>query len=610
MADSDYSINGIYQGGYSTLDPKKSDLYTGYSTSAKTIGMPTDPRVANILKELNSKVNPGQQVMDIVLINPEIVDAIPKQYVEETKRLAKLTGVDLSVHGPVINTAGVGQSGYSELNRELSEKQLFRAVETAHNLDPDGNIPVTFHSAEGFPASQFKKDKNAPGGKKEVQLIAINRETGKMAPVIEERRHYPKFKDVAKGKIENPREELNILNYSEWDNSVSTAVFNKEAGDKILEETYPLVQKYLSDLNSGKLKWENLKPEQKDVFSRIKNADEYMKHTQLTLNSLFNKAYKYGTPESREILDGVANAYKEEINKMEEEGGSDPKQHSRALQILINGLQDKGEKKVSPDMYIPVEDFAIEKSSKTFGNVAFESFKKYGKNSPIVSIENPPAGFALSTGEDLKKLVEKTREHFIERVMKSKKDKGLELSRSEAEKQAEKLIGATWDVGHINQIRKFGFDEEDTVNEAKKVAPLLKHIHLSDNFGIENTELPMGMGNVALEKVMKVFGKKGEDAKKIVEAGHWWQHFSDQGKNFITQQSFEALGSHIYAMGSGPSWSQSYGLTQGYFGGYGQMLPSINYETFGAGFSNLPAELGGNRPQGGAGSRMSGRGME
>ena len=61
--------------------------------------------------------------------------------------------------------------------------------------------------------------------------------------------------------------------------------------------------------------------------------------------------------------------------------------------------------------------------------------------------------------------------------------------------------------------------------------------------------------------------------------------------------------------GQGPYWNQAIGLEQSYFGGYGQMLPNINYEIFGAGFSQLPAELGGQRP-GGAGGRMSGRPME
>jgi len=58
----------------------------------------------------------------------------------------------------------------------------------------------------------------------------------------------------------------------------------------------------------------------------------------------------------------------------------------------------------------------------------------------------------------------------------------------------------------------------------------------------------------------------------------------------------------------GPYWNQSIGLQQGYFSGYGNMLPQVNYETFGAGFSRLPAELGG-QSQGGGG-RMGGAPLE
>jgi hypothetical protein len=58
-----------------------------------------------------------------------------------------------------------------------------------------------------------------------------------------------------------------------------------------------------------------------------------------------------------------------------------------------------------------------------------------------------------------------------------------------------------------------------------------------------------------------------------------------------------------------PYWNQSLGYEQGYFGGYGAMLPQGNYDMAGAGFSQLPSELGGQR-QGAQGGRMSGRGME
>lgn len=82
------------------------------------------------------------------------------------------------------------------------------------------------------------------------------------------------------------------------------------------------------------------------------------------------------------------------------------------------------------------------------------------------------------------------------------------MSENEAKKQAEKFIGATWDVGHINMLRKFGYEEKDIIKEAEAVAPYIKHVHLSDNFGFEHTELPMGMGNVPLKEIMEKLGKK------------------------------------------------------------------------------------------------------
>jgi len=57
-----------------------------------------------------------------------------------------------------------------------------------------------------------------------------------------------------------------------------------------------------------------------------------------------------------------------------------------------------------------------------------------------------------------------------------------------------------------------------------------------------------------------------------------------------------------------PLWNQA-PSSQGYFTGMGTMLPDISYQTFGAGFAQLPTELGGQQA-GAQGSRMSGRQME
>ena len=150
-----------------------------------------------------------------------------------------------------------------------------------------------------------------------------------------------------------------------------------------------------------------------------------------------------------------------------------------------------------PEVYKPVEDFAIDKTATTFANAAFNSYKKFKNNAPIISIENPPTGGGLSRAEDLKKLVESARNKFVEKAV------GTGMSERDAREQANKLIGVTWDVGHINMLRKYGYTEQDVIKEAEKIAPLVKHVHLSDNFGFEHTELPMGMGNVPIKQIME-----------------------------------------------------------------------------------------------------------
>ena len=108
-----------------------------------------------------------------------------------------------------------------------------------------------------------------------------------------------------------------------------------------------------------------------------------------------------------------------------------------------------------------------------------------------------------------------------------------------------------------------------------------------------------------LLKIGSGLGKEGFEGKKIIEAASWWQHF----KSPPVKESMEAFGSPLYSMNMAPYWNQSAGFQQNYFSCYGMMLPQGNYETFGAGFSQLPAELGGQRP-GAQGGRMSGRGIE
>ncbi|MBR9701769.1 hypothetical protein GOV13_02510 [Candidatus Pacearchaeota archaeon] len=623
----DFKINEIYQGGPSSLNPPSANPIT-----AGSLGLTTDPRSANLLKEVSGKLSSGVKQIELEFVSPEVFDSIPKQQLQEVRRLSKLTGVGLSVHGPVIDTTGVSQQGFSELNREASEKRIIQTVERSHELDPTGNIIVNFHSAESLPGTEWEKIPDMKKGFRgeAKKLIVVNKESGKLAPLESERKFYPIMQDDEtrriipshKGKIYSPEKELKVLNDSEWINSITSIETFKKQADEVKAGAMATLTPLFTEEHI-----EGITPAQQGALQQIQRSETFLSNVESSFNSIYNKAYKFGDEETKKHLDKISNYWVEENEKMMKELREKLKKNptpftqakinaemierkSQMFDKVIHGIPNKDSNKEirgikdikAPEMYIPVEQFATEQSSKTFGNAAFEAYDKFKDNAPIISIENPPAGFALSTGEDLKNLAEKSREHFVERLVKEENK-----SKREAEKIAEKLIGVTWDVGHINMIRKQGFDDEDIIKETEKIAPFIKHVHLSDNFGFEHTELPMGMGNVPMKEIMDKLGKKGFEANKIIEAAGWWQHF----QTAPVQETMENFGSPMYSAGGAPGlyWNQTIGLQQGYSGGYGMMLPQTHYQTFGAGFSQLPTELGG-QVQGAGGSRMSGRPME
>jgi hypothetical protein len=157
----------------------------------------------------------------------------------------------------------------------------------------------------------------------------------------------------------------------------------------------------------------------------------------------------------------------------------------------------------------------------------------------------------------------------------------------------------------LNIARKDKFKEEDLRKEVEAIAKHVKHVHITDNFGYSDSHLPPGMGNVPIKEIMQELEKQGFSGRKILEVGGWFEHFKTSPYSI----SLEAMGSPIYAMDMAPYWNQTLGLQQGYGGGFGMMLPSTNYQTFGAGFSQLPAELGGQVGTG-QGNRMSNKPME
>ncbi len=582
MAKGDYRIGDIYQGGYSSLKPQYGDIFTNYRINPATFGLTTDPRTANVLQDASAKLNVGAKQIEISAVSPEVFESIPNQQLKEINRLAKLTGVDVSVHGPIVEPSGLTREGFSNANREAAERQMFSAVERSYQVNPKGNVPVTFHSSVILPGEI------PPKGKEIEEALAINTENYSVARIPLKERTFP----GEEGK-RDVKKELEKINEEQWSEGIRSMSYYADMGENTIKQSQILSRMAEAEKGAGK----ELTEEERSSGSDFQRGRSFLNDSYRQLKNLFETANKYGSDADREILSDFAESIKPKISQIG--NTKDVYKDAQLRREIIDAGIETLNKIVPPRIYKDLNEFSKEKTVETFSNIAFDSFKKFKTNSPVISIENPPAGGAFSTGEELKDLVEKARERFVEKAKKEG------ISESQAREAATKLIGVTWDVGHINMLRKYGYEKEDIVKESQKVAKLVKHVHLSDNFGLEHTELPMGMGNVPIKEIMEKLGKEGFNAKKIIEAGNWWQHF----RTPPFKETLEAFGSPIYSMEMAPYWNQAIGLQQDYYSGYGMMLPQVNYETFGAGFSRLPSELGGQR-QGAEGSRMSGKGME
>jgi len=583
--EGDYTISNIYQGGYSSFN-QYPNLSPETPVEAKDLGLTTDFKSANILQEINSKLSSGIKHIEISPISPDVFESIPKEHFKEARREAELVGAELTVHGsPQLEASGMTNQGFTESGREAVERQMNEVVERAHELNPDKSAPVVFHSSAGLPGQMTTKGKDAE------EAYIINTETGAMNKIPLKERFFP-----GEEKKMNIQNELKNENEQAWTQNISHINYYAHIGAGQLIDAQ--VVKHIVD--EKKTQGISLNEQEKQLIQQYNFGKSYIEDSYRGLRELFNKASRKSTSEDAEKIKQFYNQIESKAEKIKQ----NPKDMNNAY--LMKEIVEEGTNVLqtlsAPETIQDLNTFAKKKTVDTFSNIALNSYNKFKENAPIISIENPPYGGAFSSGEELKSLIDDTRDKFIEKAKKQG------ISESEAKKQAEKLIGVTWDVGHINMMRKYGYEKEDLIKQTKAVAPLMNHMHLSDNFGFEHTELPMGMGNVPMKEIMEQIGKEGYDGKKIIEAGNWWQHFSEQGGTPL-ESTLKAFGSPIYQ--GGPSWNQALGFHQDYFGGYGMMLPSGNYNMQGSGFSmaSLPTELGGQMP-GAQGSRMSGRGME
>ena len=634
--------------------------------SAGRVGATSSPQVANQIGELNSRLNQGLKAVELGTMNQRLLDQVPEEHFREARRLGKLTGSEASLHAPIqdLDLAGFTQQGWDPNERKRKVAQLGAVVKKAYLLDPDGNTPITIHAGT-IPAQKWRKDWEGTEYKdkegkivedKRSEMMIINPHTGEVRPT--------RYRDRLRfGQEEpeawTPERQMNNSNITSWDQEK----FQLLNWKKQMNEKDDMTNSRLKSLNYDELilgdKEGILTPDERNILKvaeqEIKDNESFKSETyQLIRSSLedmyerFQKyPYKEGNmaveydifkkhkyPEYKKQFDvGEKEVEKKlEAYKKTAEQLTNAKTHEEAQQLnkkfdnataeLDSALYKQTEILVrasqampAPRLWRPVDEFAKEETAKSLAEAAVDAYNKYKDKSPMMLLENVYPEFALSRADTLKATIKKAQDDFVELAMKKKENGGLGLSKEAARKHAEKVIGVTWDVGHIYMLRKSGYSDEDIRKEAEKIAPYVKHLHLTDNFGFEDSHLPPGLGEVNIKDQLKAIEKfhagraSEEDFKKvrgIVEAGEFVANYKEAPHLY----ALSYLGSPLYSDGAAPYWQQSWDTFGSYFGGYGELLPQKYFDLYGApGFSQLPATLGGSGSGGGDKGRFASGGQ-
>jgi len=614
-----------------------------YYLSASRIGAPTSPQTANQIKEMGTRLNEGVKNIEIGSVSPEVFESIPEPHFKEMKRLGKLTGAETSIHGPGIDIAGLSQQGWSETQRLTAEKNVESVIDRGHELDPTGKAPITLHSGT-IPIAEWKKEVSEESAealaeqsgiskeeaRKALQKRAmgvVNQDTGQIQVLKHEERRYLGEK---KPVIWTPERRLESLNRTEWDQEkLRLMSFEKNLDEVRDRQTKVMAQNaaYADKVAHGLPMSEGEKKEYNGNVRNINALQNHMNELNDNMRSgfqeLHNKFEKFSDKENPNYVGYKKTAYKDMLKNFNKTNSEIEKVYGKIddlrkrykktsdpalaeemyniqrteIQPLYNDQTENIIKDIGsmphPELWKPADDFAADKGSETIANAAFNSYKKYGDKTPIISLENVYPEMPLARAESLRKAIEDSRERFAKRLVKEEN-----FHKKKAEKVAEKLIGATWDLGHINMLRKFGYDDKDILEESKKIAKVVKHVHVTDNFGFQDSHLPPDMGNVPVKEIMKELEKKGYSGKAIMEAGGFPRFFETSPQPYI----LEAMGSPLYSIEAAPYWSEIRDTYGRYQMGYGEILPKQHFDFYGAGFSTVPRELGGQ-----AGSPEKGR---
>lgn len=503
-----------------------------------------------------------------------------KEQREALRQMAKINDLTLSVHSaPNIGAvSGMTEQGFSDEAQERSLNEIKRTVDFA--ADVTGGGPVVVHLQREFPKPIFEREGfeayKEEGEKAPIYLV--NEDTGQMSPlrrdqkisVVDEdetKKHGElRFKERKFEDFVNEFDQFPDAKKEEYNNSPGK-YFYQTFMEKEIKTMEGESEKFFHQAQKAQKSRENFEKMidgydrhikesgDKEVAKRI-YADSIV--GQLSDSGVLPKDLKYRDPEAyKQIMENPKSFFAENIKEA--------KREEKYWKESAEGYGMRAES-IKKDMshLKPLEEVGVNRTSQGIARAAmyaYEKEKKMGLDKPLfIAPENifPEMGYGAHP-EELKEVVLKSRREMVNKLLQEKKS----MSREQAEKIAKEHIKATFDIGHAYTWKKF-FDEKkagknfntwlkDQVNELNE-KEIIGHVHLSDNFGYYDEELPVGEGTAPVKEFVKQMREEGYKDKMVVESP----------EDLALYPAWKTLSSPIYRInGATSTWTEIQGS---YFG--------------------------------------------